>query len=123
MTKLFGYSCVALFALIAQPASAEYWVAVAVNKNVGQHGNSYFLATQAEAKSNALYHCGQFSKDADGCEVVLVTQKCSGMAHAGGSIFVSEGRTANQAGSKALDNCRANHSSACALHETFCPNQ
>jgi hypothetical protein len=122
MTKLFGYSCVALFALIAQPASAEYWVAVAVNKNVGQHGNSYFLASRNEAVSSAMYHCKTYSDGADGCEVVLATKKCSGMAHAGPNIHVSEGRTAGTAGSKALKSCQSEHGSACRIHETFCPN-
>jgi hypothetical protein len=123
MIKRFGYPVLALLACVAQPASADFWVAVAVNKKVGQHGNSFFLESRGAATSSALSHCRQFSNGADGCEVVLVTNKCSGLAHAGGNIYVSEGSSSHNAGSKALKNCRANHGSACNLHETFCPNQ
>jgi len=123
MIKSFGYPVAACVALAAQPAFADFWVAVAVNKSVGQHGNSYFLKTRRAAESNALTNCTKFSSGAKGCEVVLVTKRCSGMAHAGPNIFVSEGRSANEAGSKALNDCRANHGDVCRIHETFCPNQ
>lgn len=113
----------ALFVLAAQPVSADYWVAVAVNSTVGQHGNSYFLETKNAATNNALSNCQKFSKGADGCKIVLVTRRCSGMAHAGPNIYVREGSSASKAGSTSLKACKANHGNACRIHETFCPNQ
>jgi hypothetical protein len=116
-------SVTAIAVMAAQPVLADYWVAVAVNKTVGQHGNSYFLGTKREAVNSALTNCKKFSKGAEGCEVVLVTRRCSGMAHAGRSIYVREGNSANKAGASALKACNANHGNACRIHETFCPNQ
>ena len=112
---------VPLFA--AHPALADFWVAVAVNKAAGQHGNSYFLDTRSGAVASALENCTNFSNGAAGCEVVVVTKRCSGMAHAGPNIYVVEDRTANRAGQNALAMCEANHGSSCRIHETFCPNQ
>lgn len=117
------YVSVTLMMVAAQPVFADYWVSIAVNKKVGQHGNSFFLETQSAAKTSALAHCKQFSNGADGCEIVLVTKQCSGMAHAGPNIYVSEGRTAGLAGSMALKSCKATHGGACRIHETFCPNK
>lgn len=119
----FRYLLVAFSILASQPAFADFWVAVAVNESAGQHGNSYFLGSRSAATNSALANCRRFSGGADGCQVVLVTRRCSGMAHAGPNIYVSEGGSAGQAGSRALGSCEANHGSACRIHETFCPNQ
>lgn len=113
----------AILILAANPAFADFWVAVAVNEKVGQHGNSFFLETKSAAANSALKNCTKFSNGAKGCKIVLVTKRCSGMAHAGPSIYVKEGRSANTAGSTALKACQANHGNACRIHETFCPNQ
>ena len=122
LMKTMACSISMLLTFAAQPAFADFWVGVAVNQQIGQHGNSFFLESRSAAERSALSQCRKFSKGADGCEVVLVTRQCSGMAHAGPNIFVTEGSSASNAGTRALSTCEAHHGSSCRVHETFCPN-
>ncbi len=110
-------------AAIAQPALAD-WAGVAVNAEVGQYGYSLRWTSSQEAGAKALGFCRDFSNNQEGCEVVMTTDRCGGIARGyenfAAKYFVAEagGRTA--AGDQALSDCQEAIDGSCELVRNFC---
>ncbi|MEM9766185.1 MAG: DUF4189 domain-containing protein [Pseudomonadota bacterium] len=122
MIRALAYPVALGFALLATPSLAE-WGGVAVHAGKATYGYSAGWDSKRDAEQRAMFYCRQFAGSQSGCQVVMTTRQCGGVARGTGSngrqLVVAEARARGTAGDKALAACQSRLSN-CEFVRNFC---